>query len=135
MLAALSVLVHLFGLYRSTGPPSPSWFPNIDKAEHLIGFGAPVFLILLAASYASTPPGRRPATRTAVLVVAVFALHAVVSEVIQHFFYLHRTGDPFDTLADWVGIAVGYGVAVLVLRRPRPRTPTSGEGTPSQVRT
>ena len=50
-------------------------------------------------------------------VVAVFAAHAVVSELVQHTFYTGRTGDPLDVLADGVGTAVGALVGSAVLRR------------------
>jgi hypothetical protein len=61
-----------------------------------------------------------PGRRTSFLVVAIFAAHAVVSEVIQHVWYRYRTGDPLDVLADWVGIAVGFLLFRLIfLRRSR----------------
>jgi hypothetical protein len=72
----VAVGVHLFGLYRVTGPPSVSWFPDSDKVEHAVGFGLPVFL-----------------------------------------FYVSRSGDPRDALADWVGIALGWLGYRLVARR------------------
>ena len=37
-LAALAVVAQLYGVYRVTGPPTPPWFPNADKAEHAVGF-------------------------------------------------------------------------------------------------
>jgi VanZ family protein len=118
--AALSVLVHLFGLYRPTGPPTPSWFPSADKLEHLVGFGAPVCLVLLALAFRRSDGLGNPA-RTTALVTGLFALHAVVSELAQHFFYVHRTGDPRDVLADWLGVLLGAVAAELVLRRRRTR--------------
>ncbi|MET0695384.1 MAG: VanZ family protein [Propionibacteriaceae bacterium] len=111
VLAAGAVAVHLFGLYRPTGPPSPSWFPHIDKAEHLIGFGAPVCLVLLARWRWRRRSGQDLTRRFTGLVVGAFALHALVSEVAQHFFYVHRTGDVLDVLADWTGVALGWAVA------------------------
>jgi VanZ family protein len=48
-------------------------------------------------------------------VVAVFAAHGVVSELVQHLFYTTRSGDPFDVLADWTGTALGAVVAWAVL--------------------
>jgi len=108
----VAVGVHLFGLYRVTGPPSVSWFPNSDKIEHAVGFGLPVFLILLALRwYGRCTPIRQW------LVVGIFAAHAVASELIQHWFYVSRSGDPRDALADWVGIALGWLGYRLVARR------------------
>lgn len=104
--------MHLYGLYRITGPPSPPWFPNADKVEHVLGFALPVMVLLLALDW----HGRRGA-RWTWLVVGLFAVHAVVSELIQHWFYVGRTGDPRDALADWVGVAVGWLAYRLVATR------------------
>ncbi len=104
--------VQLFGLYRVTGPPAPSWFPSSDKIEHAVGFGLPAFLILLTLRWY----GRRTVTREWI-VVGIFGAHAVVSELIQHWFYLDRTGDPRDALADGIGIAAGWlGYRLVVAR-------------------
>jgi hypothetical protein len=115
--SALAVAVHLFGLYRATGPPTVSWFPSSDKIEHAVGFGLPVFLILLALRwYGRCTPARQR------VVVVIFAAHAVVSELIQHWFSTTRSGDPRDTLADWVGIALGWlGYRLVAERMARRR--------------
>ena len=44
-------------------------------------------------------------------------VHAVVSELVQHFFYTGRTGDPLDVLADWAGVTLGAVVGVALLGR------------------
>jgi VanZ family protein len=123
VLAVAAVVVHLFGLYRPTGPPSPSWFPNIDKLQHLVGFGAPVCLLLLARWRWQLRSGGDLTRRFTGWVVGAFAGHAVISELAQHFFYVHRTGDFFDVLADWTGVALGWATAVLIRRRVRGRAP------------
>ncbi len=91
VLAGLSVLGQLYGLYRVTGPPTPPWFPHADKLEHTLGFALPTTLVIATldarawAEHLVAPPGRR-----LVAVAAAFGAHAVVSEVVQHT-YLHRT--------------------------------------------
>ena len=107
------VLVHLYGLYRPSGPTSPSWFPHADKLQHVLGFAAPVALILLARLARDRAAGttRSPAGRFGLVVVAIFALHGVVSELVQQVAYVHRTGDPIDVLADWAGVAAGWAAA------------------------
>ena len=110
--AVIAVLLQLWGLYRVAGPPQPPWFPYADKLEHAAGFALPVILILLAAALRHPPSWQWPSSATTAVVVALFAAHAVVSEAIQHVWYRHRTGDPLDVLADWVGIAA----AVVLLR-------------------
>jgi VanZ family protein len=115
--AVVAVLLQLWGLYRVSGPPQPAWFSNADKLAHIIGFALPVMLILLAAALRRPLGSQRPGLRTTALVVGVFAAHAVVSELIQHVWYQHRTGDLLDVIADWIGIAAGVVlVRVIVLR-------------------
>ena len=110
--ALIAVVLQLWGLYRVSGPPQPPWFPFADKLEHAGGFALPVLLILLAVALHGSLGWQWPSPRMSALVVGVFAAHAVVSEVAQHLWYRHRTGDPLDVVADWAGIAVG----VLLLR-------------------
>lgn len=115
--AVVAVAVHLWGLYRDAGPPSAPWFPNADKAEHLVGFGLPCFLVLLALHLHALAAGRRLRGPTIALVVGLFVLHAVVSEVVQGVAYTTRSGDPYDALADLVGTALGLLGHLLVRRR------------------
>jgi hypothetical protein len=113
--AVFAVLLQLWGLYRVLGPPQPAWFPFADKLEHAVGFALPVMLILLTVALRSSVTWHGLSFPTTTLVVAVFAAHAVVSEVIQHLWYRHRTGDPVDVLADWAGIAAGVLLLRLIL--------------------
>ena len=115
--AALAVSLQLLGLYRVAGPPQPPWFPLADKLEHAVGFALPVMLILLAAALRRPGGLQWPSPATQAAVVGVFAAHAVVSELIQHVWYRHRTGDPLDVVADWIGIAAGVMLLRLILLR------------------
>lgn len=120
----LTVAGQLYGLYRPTGPPVIEGFPYADKLEHAAGFALPVALLLALLSLRGTP---HLGTRYAV--IGVFAAHAVISEIIQHVFYRNRTGDPYDVLADWIGIALGLtgsSVARYVWRRGREQNGNSG---------
>ncbi len=107
--AVVAVAVQIWGLYRVGGPPSPPWFPHADKVEHAVGFGAPLLLILLtlAARRRQLGTSRLQPRLVSAVVVAAFFVQAVVSEVVQHLFYATRTGDPYDVLADSVGIGLG----------------------------
>ena len=122
--AVLSVLAQLYGLYRPAGPATAAWFPGSDKVGHLIGFALPVCLVLLVSGMAR---------RMVVTVVGVFALHAVASELAQHFLYASRTGDALDALADLLGVALGLAAARLL--GGTQRLPVTGSGEPGQVRT
>lgn len=118
--AVLAVSLQLWGLYRVAGPLQPPWFPLADKLEHAVGFAVPVLLILLAAALRRPLGWQWPSPAMQAVVVGTFAAHAVVSELIQHVWYSHRTGDPLDVVADWVGIAAGVMLLrVIVLRGSR----------------
>ena len=115
--AIIATLLQLWGLYRVIGPSQVPWIAYPDKVAHIIGFALPVMLILLTVALRH-PLGVRPSLRISGLVVAAFAAHAVVSELIQHVWYQYRTGDPLDVIADWIGIAAGVAlVRLTVLRR------------------
>jgi hypothetical protein len=97
------VLVQLGVLYAPTsGGVAP--FANFDKLVHMAVFLLPVLFALLA---------RLPLWP----VVAVMALHAPVSEVVQATFLPHRSGDPWDALADLTGVALGVLAATATRTR------------------
>ena len=132
--ALVALAVHLWGLYRDTGPPSVPWFPQADKLEHLVGFGLPCFLVLLALHLRAAAAGRLLGVRAVALVVGAFVLHAGVSEVVQGTLYTSRSGDPVDALADVTGTALGLAAYGLVRRRgtsgaaPGPTTGRAAHG-------
>ena len=115
--ALVGIAVHLWGLYRDHGPPTVPWFPQADKLEHLVGFGLPCLLVLLALHLRSAAHGRLLGRRAVGVVVALFVLHAGVSEIVQGELYTTRSGDPLDALADVVGTALGLAAYVLLVRR------------------
>jgi hypothetical protein len=98
--AVTAVLVHLLALYApSVGIEGPvSW---TDKVVHLILFAAPTYAVGLAL-------------RSVAPAVVLFAAHAPVSEMVQHLFLPHRSGDVWDAVLDLVG--VGLAAVLLVVR-------------------
>ena len=108
---ALAVVVQLVVLYAPEGV-GPTPFPQADKLAHLTIFLVPVALAVVAGF-------RRW------VVATVFAVHAVLSEVVQTVFLPHRSGDPMDAVADLTGVALGvllgrYLLRVLARREPPP---------------
>ena len=99
LLAVLCVVVQLAVLYWPVvtveGPVS--W---TDKVVHLLVFAVPTWAV-----------GR--ATGSVRLAAVVFAVHAPLSEVIQHVALPGRSGDVWDAVVDLVG--VGLGVLALAL--------------------
>jgi VanZ family protein len=102
-LLVLSVVGQLVVLYSPDGG-GPPLFPQGDKVVHLLVFLVPVALAVIAGY-------RRR------VVVAVFAVQAVLSEVVQAVFLPHRSGDPLDALADLTGVALGVLLGTMLLRR------------------
>lgn len=124
----LLVAVHLAILYApDTGAAPP--FPGIDKVVHVATF-ASVALAGLRAGLAAR------------WWLPVVAMHAGVSELVQHWLLPHRSGDPFDVVADLAGLGLGVAADVVAARllgraswsgdRPGPgsdadRTPAGGD--------
>lgn len=105
----LTLVVHLVALYLPGSPEAgPSLVPHLDKLVHVLLFGGPAFLL------------RRLTTRW--WPVALVALHAPASELVQHRLIPHRSGDPWDLVADLVGVALGVWLSRRADLRPgRPR--------------
>jgi VanZ family protein len=80
--------------------------PWTDKVVHVLLFALPTAAGLLARL--------RPA-----YVVGALAVHAPVSELIQHYLLPHRSGDVGDAVADLSGVVLGVTFVVVsrALRR------------------
>jgi VanZ family protein len=106
-LVVLAVLltVHLVALYwpRVAVDGPVTWS---DKAVHVAVFALPAAAGLLA--------GLRPA-----YVLVPLALHAPLSEILQHAVLPHRSGDPADVVADLVGVVLGATVGMVGRARAR----------------
>ena len=96
-------LLQLYGVYspRQAGPDVG--LPLADKFAHLFLFGSVAFL------------GLKVAVPARWLLVALVS-NAVVSELVQHFVLPQRSGDPFDVVADLVGVAVGAWLGFKAVR-------------------
>ncbi len=112
VLSGLALTVQLYGLYRPIGPLEPTWFPQADKIGHLLVFAMPVALILLTLTWYAARRSATVSPRAIAVVVGAFAGHAALSEVIQDRLYVSRVGDPWDLLADGLGIALGLMIFV-----------------------
>lgn len=87
---AVALAAHLYGLYTPGEPGASEWFPNSDKLMHVLGFGTPATLAVLVFRHWWP--------------IAVFAGHAVVSEVAQGLWLPGRDGDVLDVAADLTGL-------------------------------
>lgn len=100
---ALAIVLQLVVLYAPSTPAGPG-LPGFDKFVH-----AGVFLLPAALG---TLAGIR-----ATWLAAALALHAIVSEVLQHLLLPARAGDVWDVAADLVGVAIGVALGLSLLRR------------------
>lgn len=99
-LGLLAVVAQFGGLYSpgSAVPGVDLPIPGADKIVHALMFAVPVWLLVRAG-----------VRRRLVLILA--SVQVVVSEVVQHRWIPHRTGDVWDAVADLVGIGLGLWLA------------------------
>ena len=99
----VAVVVQLVVLYLPGEQVPEAGFavPGLDKAIHVAVFALPAFLAVWRGRSAwwALP----------------FAVHAPVSELVQHAWVPLRTGDPVDVVADLAGVVLG----VVAARRRR----------------
>jgi hypothetical protein len=107
-----AVCANFFVLYwpRSV---SQGGIPFADKGVHVA-----IFAVVAASGLRA----RLPLT----WLVGLLAAQAVVSELVQHWFLANRTGDPLDTVADLVGVAVGVFLGRKLAARTGVATSESG---------
>ncbi|TCC54967.1 VanZ family protein [Kribbella pittospori] len=77
-----------------------------DKFAHMFLFGSVAFLGLKLRISARW-------------LLGALVANAVVSELAQYFLLPQRDGDPFDVLADLIGVALGAWLGFRVFRGPR----------------
>jgi hypothetical protein len=104
---AAAVALNLAIVYAPSAPGGPA-LPHVDKLVHLIVFA------LVAWS------GRLAGLDMRWL-LPLLAAHAVASELVQHYLLPDRSGDPWDVLADCLGVAIGA-----VLPTSRASSPVRG---------
>jgi hypothetical protein len=93
-----AVLVQLVVLYWPRHV-SQGGIPYLDKVVHIT-----IFALVAATGLRFRVPR--------LWLVGLLAAHAVVSELIQHWLLANRSGDPTDTAADLVGVALGVVIGL-----------------------
>ena len=97
------LLVQLIAVYAPGGPGGPE-VNGLDKVIHVLIFAAPAFAALMVGKWPWWALG-------------ILAVHAPVSELIQHFLLPHRSGDLLDVMADLGGVVLGAWAYVVWIRR------------------
>lgn len=100
----IALAAQLIALYAPDGPTGPQ-VTGLDKVIHLLIFAVPAFAAMMVGIRARWALG-------------ILAVHAPVSELIQHFALQHRSGDVLDVAADLSGVALA-GCAFVVWTRRR----------------
>jgi hypothetical protein len=98
-----ALVLQLIIVYSPSGVGGPE-ITGLDKVVHVGIFAAPALAGLMAGI-------------SAPWVLGALALHAPVTELVQHFALPHRDGDVFDVLADLGGVTLGALAAVVWSRR------------------
>jgi len=106
-----SALVAIFILAMIPLPEAFSMFSFQDKLEHCASF-----IVLMLMGWAGAP-------RHARSIAIGLVLYGLLIEVCQDQFTLNRVGDPWDLLADSIGVLIGHSLSGhLNLRHPALKT-------------
>lgn len=111
---AVSVVVQAVAVY-TPGSAQPDGLAGFDKLVHLLIFGVPAALAILAGG------AWRP------WVPPLLIGHAVASELLQAAVIPDRGGDPIDVLADVLGVILGWVVAARFAAPPQARPAARGD--------
>jgi hypothetical protein len=103
MALGVALAIQLVVVYSPAVLGGPA-VPGLDKLVHVSVFAAPALAALMAGI--SVP-----------WALGILAVHAPVSELIQHYALPTRSGDVFDMVADLGGVALGAVVYVVWSRR------------------
>jgi VanZ family protein len=98
----VALAVQLIAVYAPDAPGGPE-ISGLDKVIHVFIFAAPALAALMVGVRAR-------------LALGILAMHAPISELIQHFVIPHREGDVLDVVADLGGVVLG-GLAYVVWNR------------------
>jgi hypothetical protein len=97
-----AMVVQLVAVYSPEGVGGPH-VPGIDKVIHILIFAAPALALFMAGI----------SRRVTLWALGILALHAPVSELIQHVALPARSGDVFDVVADLGGVALAATLYVV----------------------
>ena len=93
-MAVAAVTLQFAVLYAPRAPAVDTGGLPVDKVVHLVAFALPTAALIAAG----LPRG---------WVIGLMAVHAPLSEVLQHRLLGARSGEPWDVVADLAGVALG----------------------------
>lgn len=113
----VALVLNFFGLYSPTSLEPPALdIPGLDKIGHAVSFAA----LVAPALWLGWAP---------LWVLLVTVAHAGFSELLQLYLLPGRMGDPWDFLADCLGILAGLAIALTVTSAIRARDRAAGRPT------
>ncbi len=90
-----------------------------DKVVHLIMFGTFSFLILLGYSDQYAEGNKQKLVWKAVI---VSVLYGILTEILQYYVFIGRSGNIYDALADAIGAVFGWFIFVPVFKKVKSKT-------------
>ncbi len=114
-----AVIMLLIGLPGDVFPEIVSFWDWLgpDKIVHLIIFGTLSFLIMLGFRETIYKKGK---IKYALISLFITALYGVITELLQYYVFIGRSGNVYDALADIFGAILGvifYGWGIRLLKK------------------
>ncbi len=85
-----------------------------DKVVHLFIFGVLSFLILYGYRHKYTEDNRNKLIFTA---VTITILYGILTELLQRYVFIGRSGNVFDALADAIGAFLGWWLFIPIYKK------------------
>jgi len=110
-----------------TGLPG-NFFPEItsfwdwlspDKVVHLFIFGTLSFLILFGYRHKYAENKKKKLVWTSIVITI---LYGALTEILQYYVFIGRSGNIYDALADMIGAFIGWFVFVLIFKKLQSKT-------------
>ena len=112
-----AVILLLTGLPGNVFPEIKSFWDWLgpDKVVHLLIFGIQSFLILWG--YRTDYFANKNRKILAVTAIVLTAFYGLLTEVLQRYVFIGRSGNVYDFLADTVGALLGWSLFLIFFRK------------------
>jgi len=110
------IILLLTGLPGDVFPEIKSFWEWLspDKVVHLFIFGALSFLILFGHRDKYESGNRKKLVLTAVVITI---LYGILTELLQRYVFIGRSGNVFDALADAIGALLGWWLFIPIFKK------------------
>jgi len=90
-----------------------------DKVVHLIIFGTLSFLILFGYRHQYSGNNKQKLVWIAVIITI---LYGALTEILQYYIFIGRSGNLYDALADGIGALMGWWMFAMVFKKLESKT-------------